>query len=140
MNYCGFARSNHFLVKDEPAFRTWAADLDLQVNTNSYNAGATKLFSVISLDDGGWPSTRKSCCDSHQDDNVDIPSELAAHLQEGEIAILMEVGHEGDRYYIGTAHAVHSNGSVVSINLDDIYALAGRTFQVPTESITLCQR
>jgi len=57
---------------------------------------------------------------------TDFVAELADHLADGWVAILMEVGHEQSRYLVGYAVAVNSAGETVTVDLDSIHALAER--------------
>ena len=65
-------------------------------------------------------------------------AELAAHLAEGQIAVLMESGHEKCSYIDGNAVAVDHAGNHVAIELRNIYDLAAKTFSIPIEQITEC--
>jgi hypothetical protein len=60
-----------------------------------------------------------------EDDQADqahrLATELQAHLAEGEVAILVEVGHQALRYLIGFARAVAWDGRQHLIDLDDLY-------------------
>ena len=72
--------------------------------------------------DGGLP-------DANTDgETIDFCADLAAHLEEDQTIILMEVGSEGYRYLIGEATALHANGETVSISLQEIYARASEAF------------
>lgn len=57
-----------------------------------------------------------------------IFNEIATHLKDGEVAIFLEVGHEGLRYLAGNAITVHSSGKIVTHRLSDIYAKVRDTF------------
>jgi hypothetical protein len=127
----GMARSNYFRVKDEAAFRKWAEYLELAVITDSEGR-----FGVYSkTDDGGFPSERLSE-DVEEMEDLDFPDELAAHLVEGSIAILMTAGHEKDRYVSGYAIALNSEGKRVELVLSDIYTKAAELFQIDISNIT----
>jgi hypothetical protein len=127
----GMARSNYFRVKDEAAFRKWAEYLELAVITDSEGR-----FGVYSkTDDGGFPSQRLSE-DAEEMEDLDFPDELAAHLVEGSIAILMTAGHEKDRYVSGYAIALNSEGKRVELVLSDIYTKAAELFQIDISNIT----
>lgn len=136
MDFYGTARSNAFRVKDPQAFAEWAATFGLQFSTEKADDG--QLFHIIfgSDDDGCFPQWRIDLdTDQESDDSVDLPAELAPHLQDGEIAILMSAGAEGQRYVSGYATAVHSNGRTTSLVLADIYKQAANEFSVPIASI-----
>ena len=122
-NYEGVARSNYFQVLDVDAFRTWAKDLELEVIEDADEPGAVGLISRT--DDGAWPA-----CDLETMEDIDFGKLLAQHLAPGQIAILMEIGHEKTCYLGGYAVAINSEGRQVSIGLFDIYKLARKKFKV----------
>ncbi len=129
-NYYATARSNYFAVKDETTFRQWAESIGLMVfeptHANVTSDGIRRF--AIAPGDGdecGWFCTRyDEETDEHED--VDLTAELAAHLRDGEVAILMEVGSEKLRYLCGYATAVNSDGKTVSMSLEGIYARAAK--------------
>ena len=126
-NYEGVARSNYFQVLDVNAFRTWAKDLELEVIENTDEPGAVGLISHT--DDGTWPA-----CNLETMEDIDFGRLLAQHLAPGQIAILMEIGHERMCYLGGYAVAINSEGRQVSISLYDIYKLARKKFGVDSVS------
>lgn len=137
-NWVGYARSNYFKVKDTAAFKAWADTVpDVEVIESNLDKGFMIEVGRAS-DNGGWPSTR---FDDDKEDDVpfDLWGELAPHLVDGEVAIMMEIGHEGMRYVTGHAVAVHSSGKHVAIGLTDIYGLAAKKFKVPLEAISEAQ-
>jgi len=58
--------------------------------------GLSGRFAIAVVDGSGWPSTRGS----HDGDDVDVDltAELATHLVDGAVAIIMETGAEKLRY------------------------------------------
>jgi len=122
------ARSNYFCVKDEAAFRSWAENLDLVVFTN--DRGRFGFYS--NTDDGGFPTERIT---EGGEEELDLVCELGMHLADGEIAVLMEVGHEKARYVSGFAVALNNAGKRVEFSLSDIYQKAAETFHVNVNSV-----
>ena len=124
-NYYAVCRSNYFQVRDPRAFRARMSALGVD---------------VVPTEDGhtifaeGWPSydptaevPDPSQCGEEFDPSageIDFVQELAKHLQDGEVAILMESGHEARRYVTGQAIAVNAKGQTESIDLADIYEKA----------------
>ena len=89
------------------------------------NADGIHRF-AINPDDGydsGWPTQRFNE-ETGDDDEVDVPGELAAYLKDGEVAVLIEVGSEKLRYLCGYATAVNSTGKTVNMSLEGIYESA----------------
>ena len=128
-NYYATARSNYFAVKDETAFRQWADGLNLTIlgpNHRNKVADGIDRFGITpdEFDEGGWPNFRHNEETSEDDDDFDLFDELAAHLADDEVAILMEVGNEKLRYLTGTVLAINNKGETVSVNLESIYESA----------------
>jgi len=139
-DWYGSARSNYFRVKDEAAFRKAAAGHGLDVFTSNVNEET--LFMVAPNyewnDKGGWP-TWYSTDEGGEPIELDIVSELAKHLVEGEIAVLIEAGAEKLRYITGHTTAFNSVGKRIDLDLGDIYSKAARRFHVPVNKITAAQ-
>ncbi len=128
MNYEATARSNYFRVKDEAAFRKWAEDRCLDVVVNDDNVLVTggppqKLFMIYRSDGWCWPTSWWDE-ETQQDHECDVATELAAHLHPEDVAVLIQVGHEGTRCVDGGADAVNAAGATRHVNLDQIYELA----------------
>ena len=127
-NFNGTARSNYFKVKDVEAFKAWVETIPDLVCWEREG-----LYAIRSedFDTGCWPSTRYD----DEDEDLNLTGELAEHLAEGEVAVLMEAGAEKLRYISGWAVAVNHKGEEVSISLYNIYDLAEKTFGVrPTDA------
>ena len=131
-NYYASARSNYFRVKDSQAFEAWVNSVgNLGIFTKD-NAGET-LYAIYDNggDSCGWPSYNFD-----EDTEIDLTADLAEHLVDGEVAVLIEVGAEKLRYLVGCAVAVNWKGEVEWLNLDRIYDLAEERWGVrPTEAI-----
>ena len=85
-------------------------------------------------DTGCFPSSYLNEAD--EDVDIDLPSEIGAHLVDGEVCILMQAGSEKLCYISGWAMAFDSTGKVVRVSLDDIYSTAKEAFGVtPTEAV-----
>jgi hypothetical protein len=137
-NWNGTARSNYFFVKDFAAFTKWVTDIDCVVLVGE--GDQTGMFGFYSNDDntGSWPSYRcqedEDGCEI-EDEDFDLPAELAEHLAEGQVAVLVEAGAEKMRYISGWAKAVTWDGRSVQINLDNIYDMAQAAFGItPTDA------
>jgi hypothetical protein len=132
-DYLATSRSNYFRVKDPTAFEEWCRDNSLDVWTAALTEDTSEISHAVAANDGYWPSQR---WDENQDDFIDFDfaGELAAHLKDNEVAILMEVGHEKLRYVCGYAQAIRSDGRVVELSLRDIYDRAAAAF--PGSNVT----
>ena len=134
-NYYASARSNYFRVKDSQAFEKWVESIpELGIFTKQDDEST--LYAIY--DDGGdscgWPSM---VFDEEGGDyrDIDLTEELAEHLVEGEVAVLIEVGAEKLRYLVGNAVAVRSDGAIIHLNLNTIYQMVEDQWGiVPTEA------
>lgn len=148
-NYYASARSNYFAVKDYDKFMAWVNTLpDVGVWKQELSSAqdlvddAPPRFALYDngFDACGWPTFRWSELeDEHgvplDDQDFDILEELAPHLADGEVAVLMEVGAETLRYLTGYAIAVNSKGEKLGISLDDIYEIVRRAWgATPTKA------
>lgn len=130
-NYYASARSNYFKVKDEEAFIDWADSI-------SGIAYWKKEDRFAIYDDGGdsygWPSFSYDE-ETGEEREIDLANELSAHLAEGEVAVLIEVGAEKLRYLVGNVVAVNWRGEIEWLNLDRIYDFAQQRWGVtPTRA------
>ena len=130
-NYQGKVRSNYFAVKNAD---DWVAFCDRfefesimmwdsEIQSNLYG------FMDGPMSDGrGLPS---DIYDEDEDEmvEVDFIAELAEQLDPDAVAIIMEIGWEKMRYFIGIAIAVNAKGDHVSVSLDDIYDKADDAFE-----------
>jgi len=128
-NYYATARSNYFAVKDEQAFRDWAALLGLTIlepDLRATTANGVRRFGLCpgyDSDPGSWPTSLYNDT-TGEDDDIDFSDQLSAHLADDEVAILMEIGNEKLRYLNGWAEAVNSKGETVVVTLESIYESA----------------
>lgn len=138
-NWYGSARSNYFAVKDLEAFKQWASGVGLKVlfsNDHPDKVGITP----DGTDDGDWPTFRWGVEHEvgkapEEDEEIDLNHELSQHLVDGEVAVRMTIGAEKLRYLTGWTEAVHSDGRVVGVSINDIYKKALETFGVePTRA------
>ncbi len=138
-DWYGTARSNYFQVRDEAAFRIWAEKRNLHVFERPHTAESPALFGVYSEDGyGGWPSSDVELEEETGDGSIDLCAELAPHLRDGQIAVLMEIGAERHRYLTGIAVAVDYAGRTVEVTLDDVYQRAAIEFGSEVDQITRC--
>jgi hypothetical protein len=138
MNYESQGRTSYFRVKDEEKFLKFAKDLRLEVVTRKgRDEPGVNYFCLLA--DEGFPTFKPSEDGVTENDEIDITSEIANHLYPGEIAIIFENGREGMRYLSGYSTAVDSNGSLVCVNLDDIYNKAADFFGKKYQDIPQAQ-
>ena len=129
-NYYCSARSNYVRVKDGEAFKTWAASLGLESYSHPHPEDGTETWCVLCDGENGWPSF-----DPETGEEINFIEEMAEHMQPGEVAVLVETGAEKLRYLVGQAFAFDSNGTTISLDMNEIYAMACRVFHVvPTRA------
>lgn len=124
----GTCRSNYFRVKDREAFQTMLDQYEAKLIINVENPDQVGF---ISEDWHGAIPTRIVDEDELTDcdmDQVSILDEIAEHLAENEVCIVMEVGSEKARYLTGFAIAISWTNERVKISLSDIYAQAQEEF------------
>lgn len=121
-NYTANFRSNYFAVKDVAQFQVFCTAFQLEMITDIENNQT--LYSFLNEgNESGIPATRyNEVIDDWEE--IDFMNELATHLMDGYVAIVMEVGYEKLCYLIGVAHAVNAAGEVIEVDLDEIYPRA----------------
>lgn len=130
-DYWATCRSNYFHVVCRKSFDHWAWRCVLVVWPRDDGRVA-----ITTEEQRGWPVERG--CDHPEDtdwEDFDLFDELAGHLQEGEVAVLLESGSEKARVIGGYAVAVTRDKKAVQISLDDIYAKAAENFSIPIHRI-----
>ncbi|CEJ88092.1 conserved hypothetical protein [Hyphomicrobium sp. GJ21] len=131
-NYYATTRSNYFRVKDEAAFKAWCGDLSLDWWTKQFDGQEGTFFAVSADTSSGWPSSRfvqdPNDPDVEDDEEVDLTTELAKHLDPRDAAVLIEIGNEKLRYLCGYATAVTADGREHSISLSTICEEAAEAF------------
>lgn len=137
-NWTGAARSNYFRVKNTAEFMEFASIFPVRIQKKD----DTDLLCVLSTaEDGGMPDcamdggdektiAAKYCGYVSGDEAIDMADHIAQFLVDGEVAIFMWAGHEGQRYITGGAVAYHADGRTISVDLNDIYKLVQEEFGV----------
>ncbi len=116
----GSARTNYFRVKDRAKFEECINGIEgLEVIEDG--DGRVGLLSEGEF--GGWPN---GVYDEETDEleEIDLCEIVSGHLQDGSVAVFMEVGAEKLRYLTGVAVAINLKGESKVIQLGDIYELA----------------
>lgn len=108
MNYTGVCRSNYFKVKDLKAFKATSPG-SIEVHEKD---GFVAIFG-----DDGWSSQ----IEDEEGNDVDfwVVEWVQEHLAEGEVALLVEAGYEGQRYVVGVGHLIGWDGKHAWVTLDD---------------------
>lgn len=133
-NWYGIARTNFVKVKDYDALVKFIEGLPIEVEPHP-TAPNFVSFSPADNDTGDFDHWLTG--DDGGDECWYWP-QIAEHFAEGQVLIVMTVGHEKSRYLTGYASAVTWDGRVANINIDDIYEKAVREFGVEREAIAQC--
>lgn len=124
-DWIGSCRSNYFIVKDRKSFKELLEQYETVLIEKNGKVG---FYSIT--DDGGIPTRY---IDDDEDAGIDeesisIIEEIAEHLVENEVCVIMEIGYEKLRYLDGRAIAVAWTGETTRVSLNDIYAQAQSEF------------
>lgn len=131
MNYIGSARSNYFAVKDLEGFKAFLAQFgNVELIEGAGDRKGLVGFVVGRNSDSGCLPDRKPVrgeggedCGADEED-CDFIAEVAPHLADGQVGVVVEIGHEGLRHLAGCATAFNNQGMTRRIATGDIYELA----------------
>jgi hypothetical protein len=138
-SFYGQWRSNYFVVKNLGEFTQWINRIgNIRLVSMPNVQGSVAMFSE---GDGTLPSCE---IDMEYGDRVFFEDVydgkgfidvLATFLDKDEVAIIMAVGQEGERYVSGHALAVKWDGEILDVHLSDIYDKVKHTWRiVPSEA------
>jgi len=125
-NYYEQCRSNYVKVKDKEAFRAFLDRFGGAVMMIEDDKGRVGF-----LAEEGMPSTYMPDNSGTEPDDVDFVEELAAHLANHEVMIVMGTGYEKMRYLVGYAIAINNKKERREIDLAQIYELAKQVTRKP---------
>lgn len=133
MNVTSFGRTNYFplLPESATAFRSRMSDFGFQVVESDDQ--------VAILGSEEWPP---SIYENDVDDTFELEKDVMPHVPEGHIVVAFSITHEGMRSIGGYSEAcINDNGEThsVAINLDSIYQLAAKEFEIPLDQIKMAQ-
>lgn len=133
-NWYGIARTNYVKVKDYDALIKFIEGLPIEVQPHPE---AVNFVSFNPADNDTGDFDHYYSDDDGNEECWDWPH-IAEHFVEGQVLIVMTVGHEKSRYLTGYASAITWDGRVTDVNIDDIYQKAVREFGVEREAIAQC--
>ena len=125
-NYYEQARSGYVKVKDKEAFRAFLERFGGAVDMIEDDKGRVGF-----LAQEGIPSTCMPDDSGSEPEEVDFVSELAGHLADHEVMIVMGTGYEKMRYLVGYAVAINNKKERREIDLAQIYELAKQLTRRP---------
>ena len=125
-NYYEQARSSYFKVKDKEAFRVFLERFGGAVEMIEDDKGRVGF-----LAQEGIPSTCMPDDSGSEAEEVDFVSELAGHLADNEVAVVMANGYEKMRYLVGYAIAINNKKERREVDLAGIYELASQLTKKP---------
>lgn len=125
-NYYGQTRTNYFAVKDPTLFIAEAEGWNVEVITKEVD-GVT-LYGLMDTDSNGaglsWSRWGEDDAGEEVEEERDWIAWLATHLQDGHVAVMLDIGSEKYRYFNANAWAVNSKGEVRTVGFANIYELA----------------
>jgi hypothetical protein len=135
MDWTGASRTNYVRVADLEGLKNALAVFPISIEAGE---GKTHgMHCLISHDEyGSWPL---SAVDPDTDNEVQLDeyTHILPFIMPGQVLIIMEAGHEGQRYVSGFASAFLTTPPYesVSVALFDIYELAKAQFGIePTQA------
>jgi len=124
-NYECWAKSNHFKVKDIEGLRKslerFSGLMLDHIIDNLYIILPDEDFNVYKYTDENY---------DFEDKRLDPQVDIIPYLEDDEIFITFEVGHEKQRYMCGYAQAFCKDKEPIAISTEDIYALALKSFGI----------
>jgi hypothetical protein len=111
--YIAKSRSNYFRVDDVADFTAEMEEMELTVLRDK--DGRVGVM-VDQVDKGIWPFY-----DFEKDEEIDIVDAIAAHLVDGEVAVLMQSGARKHAFIGADAVAFNNQGERVTLSLQEIY-------------------
>lgn len=134
-NYTGAQRSNYVRFREDQvqAVDHYLRDFGIEMHESLAHPGCYCLTPYEYSEDGCFVTY---AFDEH---GQDIELELAwvaQQMEEGQILVVEQVGHEKLRYLSGTADAWNWKGEWVGISIGEIYKRAAEKFDVPEGSIS----
>jgi hypothetical protein len=129
-NYYEQARSNYFKVKDRAAFQAFLERFGEAVELIEDEKDKNR---VGFLAQEGIPSEWVVTDADGMEESVpvDFVSELAGHLADHEVMIVMGTGYEKMRYLVGFAVAINNRKERREVDLANIYELARQLTKKP---------
>ena len=131
-SYEATARSNYVKIKDMDGLRKALEPFDIAIWEQDGLVG----FGQSEMSEGGWPYSLDELDENGDEVMFDPCVQICPFMEEGQVLIMMEVGHEKLRYVSGYATAYNSAGDSIQVGLFDIYDLAATRFGVPLATIT----
>lgn len=129
-NWYRQSRTNYVRVKDLEGLKESVAPFGLEVSTKDDDESRVCLLPDDSRDDCGWRSL------SDDDVEFDPTVHVMPFLEDGEILVIQEIGHEKLRRLTGWATAWSKDGFLAQVSINDIYGLAAAAACVDEDTIT----
>jgi hypothetical protein len=127
-SFC-FFRTNFFRVNDAEAFRVWVIKHRFRLLTSPKYSG---LFGLMP----NPPDNELSSSQSRFETSQDFEGELASFLADDAVAVIHEIGYDGDYHVFGDAVAIRARHQPVRVSLEEVYFRAAKMLGVPNASWT----
>lgn len=119
----GCAASRMFRVQDVEKFAESLEDVDvnIQIVDDAENPKIQRVY--LYTDSGNWPTERYVAPSEEGADGefqpFDLPTHVANHLKDGEVAIFEQVSFEGKDSLAAVSEAINPSGKRKKYTLDD---------------------
>lgn len=136
MDYTASARTNYVVVEDVDGLKKALNDWPISIATDKVDG----KVALLARGNNGWPAWGLS--KEGDEISLDVGAQIMPFVNEGQVLVLMEIGHEGTKYVSGSACAWIRRGTEISelnLALANIYQMAADTFSVPVADITAAE-
>lgn len=120
-NWYGHSRTNYFEVKDKETFKEEFSPYEIQIIEKE---DSDFLMFYSTTHDGDMPVRMNDS----EDLGIPITEDIAKHLKDHSVCVVMTIGNEKERYYTGVATAINAQDERVTVSLNDIYQQAAEFF------------
>lgn len=134
-NYYGKGRTNTFRVNDVDALKVALEGTEFVVSERPEQGIGAVIITAADSDGAGCWGQLVTTDEDDEPEELFVPDMIAAHLQDGQVAVFVHAGSEKLCYVSAYSIAVHSSGQQVRIDINDVYRLAAETFNLCADEI-----
>lgn len=148
-SWYGTSRTNYVQIINLDGLREFLKQCDLNIGQHSSSSDMFAFFAGDMSEDGEWPvfytveipDPEDPDSTLEEEREFDFATDIMPFVAEGQVLVVMSAGAEKQCYVSGYSEAFIRKGEdvqSVSLNLNDIYALAAKTFKVDQSKINDC--
>ncbi|QIV79511.1 hypothetical protein [Mycolicibacterium frederiksbergense] len=134
-NYYGKGRTNTFLVNDVQALKAALEGSEFVVRERPERGLGAVFLTASDSDGAGCWGQLVNVDGQDEPEELFVPDIIAAHLQDGQVAVFVHAGAEKLCYISAYSIAVHSSGQQVRIDINDVYRMAAQAFRLSADEI-----